>query len=152
MVKLGWAVTIYIFVSFFLFLMTSFTSLGWIVYGLIILPIYAAILLVWWLMVWQNPTKGVRIRYWIWSIVLVLQVSTILASPGNCYGWTQGANCYSNLQIFLGDVPRSGSSNIPHWKPLENNFPVLALAYGVSLVVALSFIIIKKTDSTTTST
>lgn len=137
MVKLGWALTVYIFVSFILFLITSFTSLGWITYGLMLLPIYAIILLVWWLIVWQNHTRGARIRYWIWSIVLVLQVATILASPGNCYGWSQGANCYSNLQMFLGNVPRNEPSKISHWKPIENNFPTLILAYGLSVAVAL---------------
>jgi hypothetical protein len=144
MVELGWVLTGYIFVSFILFLITSFTTLGWIIYGLMLLPIYSIILLVWWLIVWQNHTKRARIRYWIWVIVLVLQVLTILASPGNCYGWSQGASCYSNLQIFLGHAPRNGSSNIPHWKPVENNFHTLVLAYGVSVVVALSGTSIEK--------
>ncbi|PZU95669.1 MAG: hypothetical protein DCE90_12095 [Pseudanabaena sp.] len=137
MVKLGWALTVYIFVSFILFLITSFTSLGWITYGLMLLPIYAIILLVWWLIVWQNRTREARIKYWSWSIALVLQVATMLASPGNCYGWSQGASCYSNLQIFLENLPRNEPINIPHWKSVENNFPRLVLAYGLSVAVAL---------------
>jgi len=134
----GLVLTAYIFLSLILFLTTSFTITGWIVYGLLLLPFYATILLVSWLMIWQNRTKAARIKYWIWSIVLVLQVATILASPGNCYGVKHGASCYSNIQILLGNVPRNGFSNIPHWKQIEDAFSGLLLAYGASVVVGLA--------------
>jgi hypothetical protein len=147
MIKLGQVLTVYIFLSFILFLTTSFTITGWIIYGILLLPFYATILLVSWLTVWQNRTKTAQIKYWIWGIVLVLQVATILASSGNCYGVKQGARCYSNIQILLGNVPRNGSSNLPHWQQIEDAFPKLLLAYGASVVVALATTSIREEPS-----
>lgn len=138
MVKLGVMLTIYICLSFILFLATSFTITGWIAYQFLLLPFYAVVLLGWWFFVWLNRTKTARIRCWIWSIVLALQVATILVAPGNCYGLKEGARCYSNLQILIGNVPSTGPSNSLHWELVEDAFLGLLAAYGVSLVVGLS--------------
>jgi hypothetical protein len=138
MVKLGWALTVYLFLSFALFLTTSNTIGGWIIYLFLLLPFYGIVLLGWWFFVLQNSTKTAKIKYWIWSIILVLQIATILTSPGNCFGIKQGNRCYSNLQILLGDVPSTGPSSSPHWNEVEDAFLGLLAAYGVALVVGLS--------------
>ncbi|MBW4622630.1 MAG: hypothetical protein KME17_25145 [Cyanosarcina radialis HA8281-LM2] len=137
MVKLGWALTVYLGLSFVLFLATSNTIIGWIIYLFLLLPFYGIILLWWWFFVWQNRTKTARIKYWMWVLVLALQVTTILSSPGNCYRVKQGDRCYSNLQILLGNVPITGPGNSPHWNLIEDAFLGLVIAYGVALVVAL---------------
>jgi hypothetical protein len=140
MVKLGWALTVYLGLSFVLFLAASNTIIGGIIYLFLLLPFYGIILLWWWFFVWQNPTKTARIKYWMWGLVLALQVTTILASPGNCYGVKQGDRCYSNLQILLGNVPLAGPGGSPHWNLVEDAFIGLLIAYGAALVVALSSI------------
>lgn len=139
MIKLGWALTVYLFLSFALFLTTSNTIGGGIIYLFLLLPFYGIVLLGWWLFVWQNRNKTAKIKYWIWSIILVLQVATILTSPGNCFGIKQNnSRCYSNLQILLGYAPSTGPSSSPHWNEVENAFLGLLVAYGVALVVGLS--------------
>lgn len=137
-VDFGWALTGYLFVSLVLLFATSFTTLGWIIHGLILLPIFSIVVIVWWWIAGQNPAGRVRVRYWIWAIVLVLQVATILVSPGNCYGWNQGKSCYSNLQIVMGRAPATGPGTTPAWKPLASNVHTVALAYAVSVVVAVA--------------
>lgn len=148
MVKLGWALTVYLCLSFTLFLTTSNTIIGGIIYFFLLLPFYGVVLLGWWVWVWKNRTKTAKIKYWIWSIVLVLQISTILASPGNCFGAKQGTRCYSNLQILLSDVPSTGPSSSPHWNQVEDAFLGLLAAYGVALVVGLSRTSIVKSINT----
>ena len=138
MLKLGWALTVYFCLSFALFLAISNTIIGGIIYLFLLLPFYGIVLLGWWLFVWKNRTKRARIKYWIWSIVLALQVMTILASPGNCFNAKSGSHCYSNLQILIDNVPRTGPSNSPHWQLIEHAFPGLVVAYGVAVVVGLS--------------
>ena len=137
MIKLGWILTIYICLSFILFLTISFTIDGWIIYLLLLLPFYLVVLLTSWFFIIQNHDKTGQIKYWIWSIVLALQALTILASPGNCYGTKQGARCYSNLQILLSDVPRTGPSSAPHWVLIENAFLGFLAAYGLALVISI---------------
>jgi len=131
MVKLGWALTAYLFLSFILFLSASNTIAGGIIYLFILLPFYGIVLLGAWLFIGRNRTKTARIKYRIWIIVLALQVATILVSPGDCYGFKQGDRCYSNLQILIS------GRNLPHWKLVEDAFLGFVLAYGVAVVVAL---------------
>jgi hypothetical protein len=137
MIRLGWALTLYFCLSFILFLFTSNTINGGIVYLFLLLPFYGAVLLGWWIFVWKNRTKTGQINYWIWGIVLVLQVLTILVSPGNCFGAKQNARCYSNFQILIGDAPRTGPSNTPHWTLIEDAFLGLVPAYAVAVLVGL---------------
>lgn len=137
MIKLGWALTVYLGLSFMVFLVMSNTINGWIIYFLLLLPFYGIVLLGWWIFIWRNHTKIARIKYWILSIVLVLQVATIVTSPGNCYGVKQGARCYSNLQILIGNVPSTGPSNSVHWNLVEDGWMGILAAYGVAFAIGL---------------
>ncbi len=143
MIKLALPLTIYIFVSFILFFAASNTITGGIFYLFLLLPFYGTILVAWWLTSWQNRRKIFQLRsfkYWIVGIVLFLQIATLLVSPANCYGFKQGSRCYSNLQVMLSDVPRSGFSDAPHWELVEDSFLIFLLAYMVSLATGLSVI------------
>ena len=145
MFKLGWVLTVYLCLSFAIFLITSNTITGGIIYLFLLLPFYGVVLIGCWVWVWKNRTQAAKIKCWIWGIVLVLQVATILASPGNCFGVKQGApRCYSNLQILLSDVPSTGSSSSPHWNQVEDAFLGFLAAYGVALVMGLSRTSIEK--------
>jgi hypothetical protein len=137
MINLGWALTGYFCLSFVLFLALSNTIAGGIFYIFLLLPFYALVLLFWWIYVWSNRTRSARPKYWTWILVLVLQIATILTSPGNCYMFKQGANCYSNLQVIFGGVPRIGPSSAPHWKAAEDAFIVSLVAYGAAVVLGL---------------
>jgi hypothetical protein len=137
-VDFGFLLTGYCLLSLVLFLATSFTTLGWIIHGFILIPLYGLVVLIWWLVAAQIPARTVRLRRGLWAVVLVLQLATILASPGNCYAWKQGNRCYSNLQVLMGRAPAGGSSRAPHWSLVENNFHTMALAYGASVVLAVS--------------
>ena len=137
MIKFGLALTTYFCLSVVLFLITSNTIIGVIVYFFLLLPFYVIALAWLWTIVGQNRTKTLRIKYWIWSLVLALQIATILVAPGNCFRAKEGAPCYSNLQILFGNAPNSGPSDIPHWTLIEHAFPGLVVAYGVSVLVGL---------------
>jgi hypothetical protein len=137
MIKFGLVLTIYFCLSVVLFLIASPTIISAIVYFFLLFPLYAIALAWLWIIVLQNRTKTLQIKYWIWSIALVLQAATVLISPGNCFRAKEGAPCYSNLQILLGNAPRSGPSDIPHWTLVEHAFPGLLLAYGVAVLVGL---------------
>jgi hypothetical protein len=137
LIKFGLLLTIYFCLSAVLFLIASPTIISAIVYFVLLYPLYAIALAWLWIIVLQNRSKTPRIKYWIWSIAFALQVVTILVSPGNCFRAKKGAPCYSNLQIFLGNAPRSGPSDIPHWTLVEHAFPGLLLAYGVAVLVGL---------------
>lgn len=129
--------TIYFIISFGLFLATSYTINGAIIYIFLLLPFYVTLLLISWILVWGNRTKTAYINYRIWSIVLALQAATMLVAPGNCFGTKQGNRCYSNLQILFGGVPQSGSSSLPHWTLVEDAFLGLIAAYAVALLIAV---------------
>jgi hypothetical protein len=149
MMKLGWALTVYICLSFVLFLIRSNTISGAILYFFLLLPFYGVVLVAGWSWVWKNRAKTAKIKHWIWGIVLMLQGATVLTSPGNCFGIKQGSRCYSNLQILLGDVPNTGFSNSPHWTLVEDAFLGFLLAYGVVLVVGLTQIrVVSNLDDT----
>lgn len=144
--KLGWIFTLYVCLSFILFLLTSNTINGGIIYIFLLLPFYLIALLVYWLIIIQSPTKSGRIKYWIWSIVLALQIATMLTAPGNCYGTKQGERCYSNLQVLLSDIPRTGPSSAPHWSLVEDAFLGFVAAYILALVFGLSSTSVKNID------
>ncbi|MEO1144433.1 MAG: hypothetical protein AAFY26_02380 [Cyanobacteria bacterium J06638_22] len=137
MIRLGLVLTAYFLISFFLFFITSNTIMGAIVYLFLLLPFCAALLLAWWIVALQNRTKTARINYRIWSVVLALQIATMLVAPGNCFGAKQGDRCYSNLQILVGSAPRSGSSSLVHWRFVEDSFYGLAAAYGAAVLVGV---------------
>ncbi len=137
MVKLGWLFTLYLGFSFILFLIASNTIIGAIIYMMQLLPFYGIILIFSWIHILQERSIKVHIPYRMWSLVFVLQVATILTSPGNCFGAKQGEQCYSNLQVWFDSVPRLGPSNVPHWQLVENAFPGLLFAYGVSVALSL---------------
>ena len=140
MIKLALPLTIYVFLSFILFFVVSNTIAGGIFYLFLLLPFYVTIVLAWWLASWQNRHKRFNLgnfKYWILGVVLALQVATLLVSPANCYGIKQGSRCYSNLQVVLSNVPRSGASNAPHWEQVEDSFVGFLLAYMISLATGL---------------
>jgi hypothetical protein len=136
MIKLGWLLTIYLCLSFFLFFITSNTIYGWIAYFFLLL-ICGPVLLWCWAFIWENRTKRAQVKWWIWSIVLALQLATILVAPGNCYGFKQGNRCYSNLQILVGNVPRTGASDSTHWQFVEDIFLILVAVYGMAVLIGV---------------
>ena len=140
MIKFALLLTVYIVVSCILFLVVSNTIAGWIFYLFLLMPFYGIILLICWVASWQNRRKKYQfrnIKYWILGMVLSLQLATLLVSPANCYGFKQGSRCYSNLQVVLTDVPRTGFSNAPHWQAVEDAFFGFLLAYMGSLATGL---------------
>jgi hypothetical protein len=137
MIKLGFLLTLYLCLSFGLFLVTSFTVTAGILYLFLLLPFYGLLLLICWSVIWLNRSQTAKIKWGIWSLVLVLQIATILASPGNCYGVKQGDRCYSNLQVIVSNLPRTGPNSAPHWQLVEDAFPALLAGYGVALVIGV---------------
>jgi hypothetical protein len=137
MIKLGLLLTIYLCLSFGLFLTTSFTVTAGILYLFLLLPFYGILWLGCWIYIWQNRSKTAKLKRWIWGLVLTLQIVTILASPGNCYGVKKGDRCYSNLQVLIGNLAKEGPNTAPHWQLLEDAFPGFLAAYGAALLAAV---------------
>ncbi|MEM8612681.1 MAG: hypothetical protein AAGF93_11735 [Cyanobacteria bacterium P01_H01_bin.105] len=138
--KLSLLLTVYMGLSFALFLGISNTLLGGIVYLFWLLPLYGALLLGVWILALRHRQKLARIKIWLWLVIGILQIATLLTSPGNCYGVKQGDRCYSNLQIVASDVSRAGPNDVAHWQLVEDAFPGLAIAYGLSLAAGISTI------------
>jgi hypothetical protein len=138
LVKLGWLFATYLCCSFVVFLLLSNTLLGGIIYIFFLLPFYGVTLLWVAYFVWCHRTQRARVQWWIWGIILALQIATMLASPGNCYGVKQGDRCYSNLQILVGSAASTGPNQVPHWTVIEDSFPGLVMAYGAALIVGLA--------------
>ncbi len=137
MIKFGVLLTIYLCLSFLLFLTTSFTVAAGILYLFLLLPFYGILWLGCWIFIWQNRSKTAKLKPWIWGIVLVLQIVTMLTAPGNCYGFKKGDRCYSNLQVLVSNLAREGPNTAPHWHLVEDAFPGLLAAYGVALLAAI---------------
>lgn len=137
MIKLGLFLTLYLVCSFLLFLSSSFTVASGIFYLFLLLPFYGILWLGCWIFIWKHRSNTAKLKAWMWGLVLALQLLTILSSPGNCYGFKQGDRCYSNLQIFVENLPRTAPNTVPHWKLVEDAFPGLLAAYGIALLLAI---------------
>lgn len=141
-VHLGLALTVYCTLSFILFFATSFTINGWILY-LVVLPLlHGGLVLGSWASIFGHRPRIAHVRWRIWGVILALQIATMIVSPGNCYGTTSHGLCYSNLQVLVGNVPRTGPSNAPHWPLVENSFPGFLLAYSVALTRGVTSILV----------
>lgn len=138
MIKLGLLLTLYLGLSFFLFLTTANTIAAWIVYLFLLLPFYSALGIACWVCIGMNRSKTAKLKPWIWSLVLVLQIVTMLTAPGNCYGYKQGDRCYSNLQILGANLARVGPNSAPHWQLVEDAFLGSLVAHTVALVTAIA--------------
>ncbi|MDA0672095.1 MAG: hypothetical protein O3C67_00095 [Cyanobacteria bacterium] len=138
LIKLGCLFSGYLCLSLVIFFGVSNTVLSGIFYIFFLLPLYGVVLLGAWYFIWRYRTRRARVKWWIWGVVLGLQIATLLASPGNCYNVKQGDRCYSNLQILVSDIPRTGASTAPHWPWVEDAFPGLLFAYGTGLFIGLT--------------
>ena len=108
LIKLGCLFSGYLCLSLVIFFGVSNTVLSGIFYIFFLLPLYGVVLLGAWYFIWRYRTRRARVKWWIWGVVLGLQIATLLASPGNCYNVKQGDRCYSNLQILVSDMPPTG--------------------------------------------
>lgn len=138
MLKVGGLLTLYLGASLILFMVASNTINGAIIYLLALLPIYGAVLIVGWILAWQRRHQPLRLHYGLWGVVLALQLATLLTSPANCFRAKEGARCYSNLQVLVGSVPRTGESSAPHWILVEDAFPGVLIAYDVALILGVT--------------
>lgn len=136
--KISLLLTAYMGLSFALFLGISNTLIGGIVYLFWLLPLYGALLLGIWILAFRHRQKLARMKVWLWLVIGVLQMATLLTSPGNCYGVKQGDRCYSNLQILASDVSRTGPNDATHWSLIEDGFAGLAIAYGLTLAAGIA--------------
>ena len=124
-------------------------SLGlekWVIVGLVTCMVavssgYGIVALVCAGWVQRSPkwTEPIPFRPWIWVIILPVQLAIIAVSPGNCYGWTQGKLCYSNIQLWVEHLPRDSSLNVPHWGIGDGAFVgmLLIIIHAVLLFFAL---------------
>jgi hypothetical protein len=122
-----WSIYLYFLVSFLLFLATANTIPGWLAYFLLLLPFYILVGALW---PFLGPKRNYRPVLWFWGIILGLQAMTMLAAPGDCYGWKQGSLCKSNFQVWLG----KGSAT-DDWA--GGLFIPLLATYAVAVVIAL---------------
>ncbi len=129
---------IYIVVSLVVYLMTSISSLGWIIAFFTLLPFYslcgASILSI----NLKNRNATVKFYKFLLLPIFIFQLTKILSSPASCYGWSQGKSCYSFIQALLSNENlNSFSENIAHWEIVESVFPVALVLYIISTAAFL---------------
>jgi hypothetical protein len=96
---IGWI--LYMLASLAIFFGAAFTSAAWIVYGLVLIPVYCCCLLYCLSLSVQHPRSNIGFRKSAWYAIIGTQVSIVLTSPADCYGWHQGRACYSFIQTYL---------------------------------------------------
>jgi hypothetical protein len=129
----------YLLLSTLLFMGSSFTMLAWIVYLFFLLPFYGFLILL--LAALTSRYRGYRLQVKPLFLVLVLvsQILAIIVSPGNCYGFKQGNQCYSLAQVWWGNLGEISFQNQPpHWSAIEQSFLPLLVIYGFLLVLSIS--------------
>ncbi len=144
--KLGFAWTAYLILSFVIFLVVSNTMHAAIAYIFLLGPFYCVI----WVF---GMGKSLKHRHkipifsrFIWIVIFILQALVSLTAAGNCYNFKQGSPCYSNLQILVGNAPSFGASNIIPWKIVEHAFFGFLIAYAVALILGVWSTKFKTTD------
>ncbi|OKH13783.1 hypothetical protein [[Limnothrix rosea] IAM M-220] len=135
--KLGLAWTAYLILSFAIFLGLSNTLHAAIAYIFLLAPFYGVIGIIGGAISLKNRHKIPIFNRVIWIIIFILQSLISLTAAGNCYNFKQGSPCYSNLQILIGNAPRFGASDIPHWIIVEHAFFGFLAAYAVALVMGV---------------
>jgi hypothetical protein len=129
----------YLLLSTLLFMGSSFTMLAWIVYLFFLLPFYGFLILL--LAALTSRYRGYRLQVKPLFLILVLvsQTLAIIVSPGNCYGFKQGNQCYSLAQVWWGNLGEISFQNQPpHWSAIEQSFLPLLVIYGFLLVLSIS--------------
>jgi hypothetical protein len=126
----------YALLSLLGFYSSAFTSPAWLAYSFILAPIYLVSVLSLVNLCLQHRHETLRYkRLWVYLSVS-LQVIILLTSPASCYGWHQGAACYSFIQMHsIAQSLASMQPDVPHWSFVEAMFPI-ALLFHVGFVLA----------------
>jgi hypothetical protein len=128
---------VYAGLSLIIHLWSAFTSMAWIIYIFTLAPFYGFCSL--WLVsiiVDRSKPQPKLIRYRVWLLlpIVMLQALVILCSPASCYGWHQGASCYSFLQMHADKLFMVGAiSDRPHWQ-IESMFVPALFIYMLSII------------------
>ena len=127
----------YLLFSVILFMGSSFTMLAWIVYLFFLLPFYGGLLILLLALTTRYRGRRLQVRSSFALITGITQVFAIITSPGNCYGFTQGNQCYSLAQVWWGNVGEISFQNQPpHWTAIEQAFyPLIAIHIAMLVVV-----------------
>ena len=129
----------YAIASFVLHFAVAFTIAAAILYFFTLLPFYLLCLA--YVISWAVQHRGcaVRVRRWLLPAISVAQAIVLLSSPASCYGFKQGAACYSLLQAWVeGDAVRSFSQAPTHWSLMDPLFYGSLFGYGALLVAFLA--------------
>lgn len=126
----------YILFSTILFMGSSFTMLAWIVYLLFLLPFYGGLLIGVLALTSRYRGHRLQVRSSFAIITVIAQMLAVITSPGNCYGFKQGNQCYSLAQVWWGNVGEISFQNQPpHWTVIEQAFyPLLAIHIAMLVV------------------
>lgn len=82
-------------------------------------------------------SQNVRLRRWIWSPILILQLAAIVTSPADCSGWKQGTQCQSKLNVMIRENKIPSRVIVPQWLLVLDSFYLAYVAsYAAMLMVA----------------
>ncbi len=129
----------YAIASIVLHFAVAFTIAAAILYGFTLLPFYLLCLA--YVVSWAVQHRGcrVRVRRWLLPAIAIAQAIVLLSSPASCYGFKQGAACYSLLQAWVeGDAVRSLAQPPAHWSVMDPLFYLSLFSYGALLVAFLA--------------
>jgi hypothetical protein len=129
----------YLLFSLILFMGSAFTMLGWMVYLFFLLPFYGGLLIVLLALTHRYRGRRLQVRSPFAITAGITQVLAIITSPGNCYGFTQGNQCYSLAQVWWGNAREISFHNQPpHWTAIEQAFYPLLAIHVAMLVVTIA--------------
>jgi len=128
--------SLYALISLIIYFTASSTTLAWLIYIFSILPVYAICIVYFIYASFRNPRKKIQFRAFLLFPIITTQILTILSSPANCYGWSQGRACYSLIQTYLSHADlKIIQDGPPHWTLVESSYPFFLLLNLTAMVV-----------------
>jgi hypothetical protein len=116
----------------------AFTELAWLVYTFTIVPFYFCCILYCTNFTVKYRHQAVIISHPSLYLILINQILMVVTSPANCYGWHQGQNCHSFLQVHLENTLYQ---NPAFWEAINRMFFAFLFLHIVSMMVYLSKIL-----------
>ena len=132
---------LYCLLSLVIFLGVAFTGLAGLAYMFTIIPFYLCCVLYCANFTAKYQHQVVIISHPSLYLVLTNQILMLVTSPADCYGWHQGRNCHSFLQVHLENTLHQSPT---FWEAINRMFFVFLLLYIILMMVYLKKILQKR--------
>ncbi len=134
----------YMIISFLACMMVN-TIAAAIVYVFLLLPFHVLCSIYVVILTFKTRRQRITIQIKYLLISILFQGLMILASPASCYGFKQGASCYSLIQavyvrFFTDESLQTVDTTVAHWRWVELAFPAMLIMYALTMILFLMVI------------